>query len=78
MTSRCRVQRVVIDSNLRTTTQCNSGHSPSCLTQRFFKKERGSITRSRRTSYLGSYTRILYIDSLDLQSPLVYKPNHSH
>ncbi|NOH47680.1 hypothetical protein F0262_06395 [Vibrio rotiferianus] len=78
MTSRCRVQRVVIDSNLRTTTQCNSARSPSCLTQRFFKKERGSVTRSRRKICLGSYTPILDLDSLDLQSLLAYKPNHSH
>ncbi|ABU73402.1 hypothetical protein VIBHAR_05498 [Vibrio campbellii ATCC BAA-1116] len=33
MTSRCRIQSVVIDSRARKTTQRNSQLFPSCLTQ---------------------------------------------
>ncbi|NOH65888.1 hypothetical protein F0242_04380 [Vibrio rotiferianus] len=33
VTSRCRIQSVVIDSRARKTTQCNSQLFPSCLTQ---------------------------------------------
>ncbi|APP04526.1 hypothetical protein BG259_03705 [Vibrio harveyi] len=33
VTSRCRIQSVVIDSRTRKTTQCNSQLFPSCLTQ---------------------------------------------
>ncbi|AYO11306.1 hypothetical protein D0784_18360 [Vibrio campbellii] len=34
VTSRCRIQSVVIDSRARKTTQCNSQLFPSCLTQK--------------------------------------------
>ncbi|ABU73183.1 hypothetical protein VIBHAR_05277 [Vibrio campbellii ATCC BAA-1116] len=34
MTSRCRIQSVVIDSRSRKTTQRNSQLFPSCLTQK--------------------------------------------